>query len=272
MKTEDLSMRISGFGHILFGIGVAGFALLSLIYGNFGAVIEALPGPKACTYALGAVLLTASAGLFLVRTAPASAITVGVYAAVWAVAAARPILLQPLVVGSWYNSSEAVSMLVGVWILYTFWHRDRRTAMTGDRARRVAGALFGAACVVFGVAHFAYASYTEPFVPTWLPGPMTLVYVTGACHVAAGVALLIGVLPRLAATLEATMITLFGVLVWLPSFFAQPAPKWAGSLQNQWSETFMNVLLAGTAWLVAESLRRSSWGFKSRAKQSSRSN
>jgi hypothetical protein len=51
------------------------------------------------------------------------------------------------------------------------------------------------------------------------------------------------------------MLSLFGVLVWLPSFFAQPAPKWAPTAQIQWSETLLTFLLAGSAWIVAASLR-----------------
>jgi uncharacterized membrane protein len=129
------------------------------------------------------------------------------------------------------------------------------TAPTGDRVLRVARALFGAACVEYGVAHFAYAAYSSTFVPTWLPDRMGFTYLTGACHVAAGLGLLFGVLPRLAATLEAIMMSLFGVLVWLPSFFAHPVPAWASRAQVQWSETFLTFLLAATAWIVAASLK-----------------
>ena len=253
-------MRMSRFGHALLGIGVAGFAVLGFVYGNFGPVVA--PFPKAWTYGLAAILLVASAGLFPVRSGPASAIIIGICASAWAVANASPILHKPMVVGSWYGSSEAVTTLVGAWIFYAqLRRRDHAIALIGSRALRLAQALFGAACLVYGIAHFAYAAYTEPFVPTWLPSPMAFVYATGACHVAAGIGLLLGVLPRLAATLEAIMITLFGVMVWLPSYFTHPTPKWAGSPQNQWSETFMNFLLAGTAWIVAESLRGRPWGF-----------
>lgn len=170
-----------------------------------------------------------------------------------------PIVQATLSVGSWYGFSEAMTMLVGVWTLYAL-HRRRdhstaATALTGDLALRVGRVLFGAACLVYGLAHFAYAGYSLPFVPTWLPARMPLVYLTGVCHAAAGVGLILGVLSRLAAALEAVMIVLFGFLVWLPSHFAHPAPKWAGSPQNQWSETFLNFLLAAVAWMIADSLR-----------------
>lgn len=262
-------MRITGFGHALFGIAVAGLAMLSLVYGDFAPIWEPfpalLPWPEVWVYGAGAILLAASAGLFFARTASASAITIGVYGSVWAVARARPVLLKPLIVGSWYGFSEALGPLLGAWILYAVLRRrydaPALTAMTGDRALHVARGLFGAACVVYGAAHFAYATFTATMVPAWLPGPTALAYLTGAGHVAAGFGLLVGVLPRLAATLEAIMMNLFGILVWLPSFIAQPVPEWARSTQVRWSETFLTFLLAASASIVAASLRSTPWGF-----------
>ncbi len=253
-------MRTFGFGRALFGISVAGLAILSLAYGNFAPIVETFPGPKILAYGLGAILLAASAGLFLPRTAMVSTIIIGAYAAVWVATRARPIFSRHLDVGTWYGVAEALAPLLGAWILYALLHHQSGaptpTAMTGDRALCVARGLFGAACVAFGAAHFAFASYTAAMVPTWLPGPIALAYLTGAFHTAAGVGLLVGILPRLAATLEAIMLTLFGVLVWIPSFFAHPVPNWASPLQVQWSETFLSFLLAASAWILAASLRK----------------
>ncbi len=251
-------MRKTRPSEVLFAISLACLAGLSLVYGNFGPLTGPLPWPGGWTYGLGAVLVAACAGLFLTRTVAAGTIAIAVSAIAWAMARTPPIVHAPLSVGSWYGFSEAVSMLVGVWTLYAL-HRRRdptsvATALTGDRALRAGRGLFGGACLVYGIAHFAYAAYSLPFVPACLPARMPLVYLTGACHAAAGVGLILGVLPRLAAALEAAMIVLFGLLVWLPSHFAHPAPAWAGSPQNQWSETFLNFLLAAVAWLIADSL------------------
>jgi uncharacterized membrane protein YphA (DoxX/SURF4 family) len=62
---------------------------------------------------------------------------------------------------------------------------------------------------------------------------------------------MLGVLPRLAAVLEAVMMSLFGLLVWVPSFFATPRPQWATPPEHQWLELTVNVVLAASAWLVA---------------------
>jgi uncharacterized membrane protein YphA (DoxX/SURF4 family) len=261
-------MKKIGLGEALFAISLAGLAVLCFVYGNFAPLLDPFPGPSVLTYGVAAIVLAACAGLFFARTLAASAITIAVCAVGWAVVRSPPIFHEPLSVGSWYGSSEAVTLLVGVGTLYAL-HRRRdqataATALTSDHALRVGRILFGAACLVFGIAHFAYSAYTLPFVPAWLPARLPLVYLTGAFHVAAGVGLILGILPRLAATLEAIMIILFGLLVWLPSHFAHPVPKWAGSLQNQWSETILNFLLAAVACIIAGSLRDKSRGHSSK--------
>lgn len=97
-------------------------------------------------------MLAASAGLFFTRTALLSAIIIGVYESVWAVARACAVVLKPLIIGSWYGFSEALGPLLGAWILYAVLRRQYDapavTVMTGDRALHVARVLFGAACVV----------------------------------------------------------------------------------------------------------------------------
>jgi hypothetical protein len=49
------------------------------------------------------------------------------------------------------------------------------------------------------------------------------------------------------------MMSLFGLLVWVPSLLAQPLPEWASTPQNQWSELVVTLLLAASAWIVATS-------------------
>src|SRR5437879_9171352 len=138
--------------------------------------------------------------------------------------------------------------------------------IASERAVRAAQVLFGLTCVVYGLAHFAYADFTAIMVPMWLPSRLGFAYFTWLGHVAAGIGIMIGILPRLAATLEALMMSLFGLLVWVPSLFMQPPPEWATPPRNQWSELFVTLLLAASAWIVATSLQNRPWGFASRSR------
>jgi uncharacterized membrane protein YphA (DoxX/SURF4 family) len=249
-----------------FAIATASVATLSLSYSDFVPMGQSFPAwmpwRDSWIYASALLLLVASAGLFFPRTALTSALTICVYQAVWAVICAIPILSKPLGVGAWYGFCEALAPLIGAWILYALlrWHSSgTQLPMTSQRAVRAARVLFGLTCVFYGWSHFAYADYTAAMVPAWLPGQLELAYFTGLCHIAAGVGIAIGVLPRLAATLEAIMMSLFGLLVWVPSFFAEPRPDWATPPQNQWSELVVNLVLAAAAFMVAASLGDRPW-------------
>jgi len=273
LKTmPKVSMRIVGLGHGLFAVAAAGLAILSLTYRDFAPIWQPLPAwvpwREAWVCACGILVLAASAGLCFSRTALPSALTIGAYLSVWVVTRAAQVVLKPLSVGSWYGICEALAPLLGVWILYVMlrWQTPgSQTALVdGARAVRAAQVLFGLACVVFGLAHFAYADYTAGMVPVWLPVRLGFAYFTGLGHLAAGIGIMIGIFPRLAATLEAIMMSSFGLLVWVPSLFAQPPPQWARPPQNQWSELVLTVLLAAAAWIVATSLRNRPWGFASR--------
>jgi uncharacterized membrane protein YphA (DoxX/SURF4 family) len=261
-------MRIIGPGHALFAICAASIAIVSIAYGDFAPMWRSIPAwiPARDIWLHGSavVLLAASAGLCFSRTALPSLLAIGAYQAIWAVAGVPPILSHPLSIGSWYGLSEASSTLSGAWILWaTLRWRSQASEMpiAAKHVVRVAQVLFGLTCIFYGWSHFAYADYTASMVPAWLPVRPVFAYLTGFGHIAAGIGIAVGILPRLAATLEAIMMSLFGLLVWVPSFLAQPRPKWAGTPQNQWSELLVNLLLAAAAWIIADSLRTRSWGF-----------
>jgi uncharacterized membrane protein YphA (DoxX/SURF4 family) len=264
-------MRITGLGHGLFALAAACLAILSLTYSDFAPMWHSIPawvpGRKIWVCGFAAALLVASAGLCTVRAALLSAVTIGTYYALWAGASVPAILAEPLNALSWYGDCEAATSLAGAWILYAILRWQLRGAdmpIAARRAVRAAQVLFGLTCVYYGWSHFAYAEYTASMVPTWLPGKLAFARLTGLGHIGAGIGIVFGILPRLAATLEAIMMSLFGLLVWVPSLFAQPRPKWAGEPENQWSELVVSILLAACAWVVADSLSNRSWGFRSK--------
>jgi uncharacterized membrane protein YphA (DoxX/SURF4 family) len=266
-------MRTVGLGRGLFAVAAAGLAVLTLTYRDFAPMWQSVPvwlsGRETWVYGCGLLLLAAGAGLCFRRTVLPSTLTIGAYQAVWAAASVPPILSEPLSVGAWYGFYEALTSLGGAWILYAMlrWQsQGLEIPVAGERAVRAAQVLFGLSCIFYGWSHFAYADYTAGMVPPWLPGRLAFAYFTGLGHIAAGIGIIAGILPRLAATLEAIMMSLFGLLVWAPSLLAKPPPAWATPPKNQWSEIVVNLLLAASAWIVAASLRNRPWGFAGRSR------
>jgi uncharacterized membrane protein YphA (DoxX/SURF4 family) len=241
----SLFSRHSVFVLCLLASSSAGLAFLSLAYGDFAPMWRSFPPIVArgiVIDGLALLLLAASFGLFRPVTRMPSLAAIVAYQAVWAAIAVPPILAKPLSLGSWYGCAEAATALAAPLILYA------------PRLARPGEILFGITCIFYGWSHFIYADYTAGMVPAYLPAGLAVAYFTGAAHICAGLAIVTGVLARLASLLEAAMMSLFGLLVWVPSFFADPKPSWAASPQNQWSELAVNLVLVASAGIVAISL------------------
>lgn len=247
-------MGVVGVGRYLLAIAAASVGILSLAYGDYAPAWLAfpawVPGREIYIEGLAVLLLAASAALCLPRIAIPALGVIGVYYLIWAVIAATPIFAAPLSIGAWYGTTEALTALAGVVLLYAMMRPE-----TPPLATRMAQIIFGLTCVFYGWSHFAYADYTAGMVPAWLPGGLAFAYITGACHIAAGLGVISGVLARLAAILEAVMMSLFGLLVWVPTFLIADKPKWATPPQNHWTELVVNLVLAAAAWIVALSLK-----------------
>ena len=262
MRTNAIRLSVR-LVRSLVAIASVALGILGLTYGEFAPLGQVIPAGNAWLVGSAWLLLLAGALCFL-PTAWPSVLIIGGYELAWALLSLPQIRANPMSIGSWYGFCEAMSSLVAPTILYVADQLpalNNSTPPSAGRARTAARILtaarimFGLTCVFYGASHFVYADYTASMVPRWLPGPWTLAYFTGLAHVAAGVCLVVGFVPCLAATLEAVMMTAFGLLVWVPSFFMQPRPKWATPPGNQWSELVVNLLLATSAWLIVASLR-----------------
>jgi len=95
-----------------------------------------------------------------------------------------------------------------------------------------------------------YMNLTAPLIPAYIPFHVPLAYATGAAHIMAGLGIVFGVVPWLAATLEAVMVSLFTLLIWVPTVLGTPKPF-------DWTELCASLAITGAAWTVAESFRAS---------------
>ena len=109
--------------------------------------------------------------------------------------------------------------------------------------------LYGLGLIPFGLAHFLFPKQTAVLVPGWLPGPMFWAYFTGGTFIAASVAIIIRIYPRLAAALSALQMGLFGLLVWVPIVATKTLTSF------QWGEVVITVALTAAGWVVADSYR-----------------
>jgi uncharacterized membrane protein len=246
---------------IAFAAGLIGLALLTFIYGDFALQWQPVPGwvsdRRFLAYASGAFMLLGGAGLLSARTAVLSSRVIFFYSLLWVLLLKVPkVAAAPFVEGNWLGLGEISMVLACSWALFASLN-DRSTASsprfaTGTNGLRIARYMFAIALLPVGLSHFVYASQTVALVPAWLPYRFGWAYLAGAGHIAAGLGVLFGVLPELAATLEAAMIGMFTLLVWAPGVVAAPENR------LQWTALTISYTIAAAAWVVAASLSRAS--------------
>jgi uncharacterized membrane protein YphA (DoxX/SURF4 family) len=123
------------------------------------------------------------------------------------------------------------------------------TRDTWVRAGRVA---FGISLPVFGILHFVYPDSVAALVdlsPVSYPWPLFWAYLTGAGHFAAGVAIVSGVLPRLAALLAGVMYASWVFTLHLPRIIDHPETY--GGNRGELTSLFVCTAFWGAAWIVA---------------------
>ncbi len=240
------------FGNRAYGAGAITLGLVGLAFADFAMqwqpVPKILPGHMVLAYFSGAILVAGGAALFTKRWAAYGALTLAVFYGFWVVLLHGPIVLaKPGFFAVWQGVAEILALSMGGLIAWA--SVSPMTASRKAQVIRIGRIVFGLCLLVFGTSHIIYAKFTAAMTPAYLPpGPMFWTYVTGAAHIAAGLALSSGVQAKLAARLLSAMFGLFALLVHAPLVVADP------TRHLNWLGLTITLALTGAAWVVADSL------------------
>jgi uncharacterized membrane protein len=235
--------RIGRAGRVAYGVGAAGLGGLILLSGKLSSAFQPVapwvPFRQWLAYVSGAVLLASGLTLIAWKTTRLAALALTINFSVWLLLLNLPnTLAHPTAVGAWEGCGLNITVVAGGWILL------RVERLLGESGVKLARRLYAVGLPLIALAHFLNARGATEYVPAWLPLRIGWVYLTGAGHLAAGVAILFGVLPELAALLEAGQITTFVILTHVPSVYHTPGDR------VQWAMLFYAVSIAASAWLV----------------------
>ena len=236
-------MKYRQLAQLAFATGMIGLGVVGLIHGDFAQLWKFapafVPGRQVLAYACAVLMLVCGIGLLFKRTERPAARVLFPYWALLVLALKLPVVLEhPLVEVTYQSMSEIVVVMTGAWVLF---------AADDKRALRIAQLLFGLALIPLGLAHFFYLNLTAPLIPSWIPFHTFWAYFTGAAQIAAGIGVLLGILPKLAASLDAALLAVFTFFVWIPRIIA-PAPTGA-----TWAELTISWAVTAAAWVVAAS-------------------
>jgi uncharacterized membrane protein YphA (DoxX/SURF4 family) len=225
---------------LAFALGLAALGAMGVASRDFAfqwqPVPPGLPARAALALVFGVAEIAAAAWLVAQSARPRGFAPAALVAVLWlamhlpAVAGARASLAD------WLGVAESGALALGL----ALWALQARDALV-----RIGFVAYGAAALVFGASHVAYADFTASMIPAWLPARHALALLTGAGHAAAGLAIATGVLRRVGAWCEAAMMAVFVALVHLPRVAAQPGSR------LEWTMLCVAVMLAASAGLVA---------------------
>jgi len=251
--------------HLFFALTIAATGIIGLAGGAFAPILsgvpKSLPGRELLAYVCDTLLLACGAGLLVRRTGAPAALVLLIFLILWTLLFKVPFIIRhPLVEGSYQTNGENAVLIAGAWVLYVAFAEETKRwrfgFVAGDPGLRIAHVLYGLALIAFGFSHFAYLNLTAPIIPSWLPGHVFWAYFTGAAYVAAGVAIVSGILARLAALLVALQIALMTILVWGPIVTAGKV-----SAMN-WQETIVSWALTAAAFVIASSYEGEPWAMR----------
>jgi uncharacterized membrane protein len=255
---------------VVFAAVMIGLGLMSLVYGNSSLIWEpipkALPGRPLVIYLSAVIALGTGVGLLRPASAILACRVLLPFLLLWMALLKLPALVRaPEVMVSWESFGELAATTAGAWCLYAahaggFAKRFLGFA-AGESGVRIGRFLLIAALPMIGLSHFAYHDMTASLVPKWLLFPLGWTYLTGAASLAAAAGLLFGIVPRLAANLEAAMLWVITLLVWIPRVSA------ASGDQENWAELLISCAIATGAWLVADTYRAVPWLASGKAAQ-----
>lgn len=237
-------------GRTLLGLGALGLGVISLLYADFAITWqpapEWVPMRTVLAYASGALLTAAGGALIINRGARIAAAFIAAFLGLWGIVLQAPKLIASEE-AAWLGPAEILAVAAGAWTL--FWAGAGDTAFRA-RAMQLGTTFFGLMLPIFGVAHFVYIDFTASMIPEWIPHRVFWAWFTGAGHVAAGLAIVLGVIPRIGATLLAAMFSGFVLLVHIRRVIADADNR------SEWHLLSTALLLTGAAWIVASAIKR----------------
>lgn len=241
---NDLGRRIFGFAALLIGA-------IGLWFGQLAGVWQPTPDFAEhwnwFPYLVAAGFIVGGVAVQWRRTEALGGSLLAALFAFFTLMWVKRILLLPLVFGTWGGAAEQLAMaLPGLFIAL---HASWRGRWKKKPVLEVSRILFGVCAIAFGLNHFFNLDGTSDMVPGWIPPAKQFwAIATGVADVAAGLAIVGGILAPLAARLLTLMFGSFLLFVWLPTLIGNPTDHIA------WAGTAITLGLVGAACVMADAL------------------
>jgi hypothetical protein len=238
-------------GRVLFAAAMIALGVTGLVNRDFALVWQHVPahvpGRTFLACICAAIELGLGIGLLRQRTLAWTCRLLFPYLVLWLLLLEIPnVIHSPLDAGAWGSVGEIAIITAGAWCLFAM-HAGKPGIPASRWLLIVALPMIGIEVIVDAVQ--AGDKVMQPWLQA-LPDPMAWACFTGVCSIAAALALLFGIWPRLAAMLEALMLGLIAIAYWAPALHTGRTATTA---------FIISFLIAAGVWVVADTYRDTPW-------------
>ena len=255
--------NLSNIGRIFYGIGIAVIGFLTIFYRDFPYMLippkhSWIPGLTILAYISGAMLMLAGACIIFEKKARPVSILLGSLLLLIFCFYFIPyeFIVSPdyMHFGDWENAAKELALSGGAFVIAGCFSEKNETALTRFLGKLIPWGtiLFSITIISFGVDHFLFAKEAADYVPSWVPYHLFWMYFTGTALIGSGLAIILKIKPRLAASLLGSMILTWFIILHIPRVIASPAAY----MGSEVTSAFIALAYSGIAFVIAGTTKR----------------
>jgi len=219
--------NLSNMGRIFYGVGMTVMGLLTIYYHDFPYMLippkhSGIPGITAIAYIFGAFLVLAGVSIVIEKKIRPISLLLGTVLLLIFCFYFIPYQLfvskNNMHFGDWENAAKELTLCGGAFVIAgCFLAKDESPLIKLLGKLIPYGSIIYALTIVsYGIDHFLYAVEAADYVPSWVPYHLFWMYIGGIGLFASGIAIIVNVKLRLAATLLGAMTFTWFVILHVP--------------------------------------------------------
>jgi len=253
MSFPNKKINLSNIGRIFYGFSITGMGLQTVYYHDFPYMLippkhSWIPGFLMLSYISGALLILAGVIIVLKKKTKPVALWLGVvlllifcfYHVPYQFIATSN-YMQPI---AWDNALKELALSGGAFVIAGSFSKKNENSY---RLITFGSTLFGITITCFGVLHFLYAKGVAEYISSWMPCRLFWTYLAGAGLLSAGIAIILKIKVRLAASLLGTMIFIWFIILHMPKVIVSPFAE----IGSEATSALLALAYSGTAFVVA---------------------
>jgi uncharacterized membrane protein len=238
-------------GRVFFALGMIVIGCQHFLFGQFVPMLVPLgptviPGQVFWVYLVGTILIVAGMSIFTGVQARAVSKLLGV---LFLLSFLLLYLPSHAMAGLKVLTLSGCAFVIAGIFPHTDADKGRNPIAWLERLIPFGTYLLAIQVIIFGIDHYLYTTDIAKLVPRWIPGHVFWTYFAGTALIASGLAMIVGVKARLAATMLGVMIFIWVLILHIPLAVANP-----GQIGHEWTSAFEALAKSGVALILGETL------------------